>query len=99
MRGVILDGTFTTCQYYGLPYIDLKFPVDELPDLEKVEQTLRENPDIALVHTTHNETGTGILNPIREIGALAHKYHAVFTSNASVSSKISALIPHFLKTI
>ena len=60
-------------------YIDLKFPVDELPDLEKVEQTLKENPDIALVHTTHNETGTGILNPIREIGALAHKYHAVFT--------------------
>lgn len=35
--------------------------------------------DIALVHTTHNETGTGILNPIREIGALAHKYHATFT--------------------
>ena len=33
----------------------------------------------ALVHTTHNETGTGILNPIREIGALAHRYGAVFT--------------------
>ena len=81
---VVDNGAYSTravevCQYYGLPYIDLKFPVDELPDLEKVEQTLKENPDIALVHTTHNETGTGILNPIREIGALAHKYHAVFT--------------------
>lgn len=40
---------------------------------------MRENPDIALVHTTHNETGTGILNPIREIGGLVHKYGAVFT--------------------
>lgn len=67
------------CQYYGLPHIDLQFPVDALPDLNLVEQTLRENPDIALVHTTHNETGTGILNPIREIGALAHRYGAVFT--------------------
>lgn len=67
------------CQYYGLPHIDLRFPVDERPDLEKVEETLKENPDIALVHTTHNETGTGILNPIRELGALAHKYGAVFT--------------------
>ena len=81
---VVDNGAYSTravevCQYYGLPYIDLKFPVDELPDLEKVEQTLKENPDIALVHTTHNETGTGILNPIREIGALAHKYHATFT--------------------
>ncbi len=67
------------CEYYSLPFINLKFPVDEIPDLEKVEKTLIENPDIALVHTTHNETGTGILNPIREIGALAHKYNAVFT--------------------
>ena len=67
------------CRYYGLPHIDLQFPVDERPDLGAVEQALRDNPDIALVHTTHNETGTGILNPIREIGALAHKYGAVFT--------------------
>ena len=67
------------CQYYGLPHIDLQFPVDQRPDLAKVEQVLKDNPDIALVHTTHNETGTGILNPIREIGALAHKYGATFT--------------------
>ncbi|MCR4787581.1 MAG: 2-aminoethylphosphonate--pyruvate transaminase [Lachnospiraceae bacterium] len=67
------------CEYYGMPHIDLQFPVNERPDLDKVEATLKENPDIALVHTTHNETGTGILNPIREIGALAHKYGAIFT--------------------
>ncbi len=67
------------CQYYGLPHIDLRFPVDQLPDLSLVEKALSENEDIALVHTTHNETGTGILNPIREIGELAHRYNAVFT--------------------
>ncbi len=67
------------CQYYGLPHMDLQFPVDELPDLNMIEKVLRENPDIALVHTTHNETGTGILNPVREIGELAHRYGAVFT--------------------
>ena len=81
---VVNNGAYSTraveiCQYYGLPHIDLKFKVDELPDLHIVEQTLKENPDIKLVHTTHNETGTGILNPIREIGALAHKYGAIFT--------------------
>lgn len=67
------------CQYYGLPYIDLQFPSDQRPDLAAVEKALQENPDIALVHTTHNETGTGILNPIREIGKLVHQYGAVFT--------------------
>ncbi len=81
---VINNGAYSTraveiCESYGLPFIDLSFPVDELPDLDRVDKVLKENPEIALVHTTHNETGTGILNPIREIGALAHKYGAVFT--------------------
>ena len=81
---VVNNGAYSSraveiCEYYGLPHIDLKFPVDQRPDLELVEKTLRDNPDIALVHTTHNETGTGILNPIREIGAIAHRYNAVFT--------------------
>lgn len=80
---VVNNGAYSTraaeiCQYYGLPFIDLKFPVDRLPDLETVENTLKENPDIAMVYTTHNETGTGILNPVRELGALAHKYGAIF---------------------
>ncbi len=81
---VVDNGAYSTraveiCRFYSLPHIDLQFPVDQRPDLTVVEQTLKDNPDIALVYTTHNETGTGILNPIREIGALAHKYGAVFT--------------------
>ena len=81
---VVNNGAYSTraveiCEYYGLPHIDLKFPVDRKPDLAQVEETLKNNPDIKLVHTTHNETGTGILNPIREIGALAHKYGAILT--------------------
>ena len=53
------------CRYYGLPHLELKFPFDQRPDLGAVERTLQENPDIALVYATHNETGTGLLNPIR----------------------------------
>lgn len=80
---IVNNGAYSTrasevCEYYGLPYIDLKFDVTERPSLEKIEETLKSNPDIKLVYTTHNETGTGILNPIREIGALAHKYGAIF---------------------
>ena len=80
---VINNGAYSSravevCESYGLDHINLKFPVDERPDLDVVEKTLKENPDIAMVYTTHNETGTGLLNPIREIGALAHKYNAIF---------------------
>lgn len=80
---VVNNGAYSSraaeiCENYGLDFINLPFPIDELPDLAVIEETLQKNPDIALVYTTHNETGTGILNPIREIGALAHKYGAVF---------------------
>ncbi len=81
---IVNNGAYSTraveiCEHYRLDHINLRFPFDEVPDLARVEEVLREHPEIALVHTTHNETGTGLLNPIRELGALAHKYGAVFT--------------------
>ncbi len=80
---IINNGTYSMraveiCEYYNLPFVNFICPIDEVPDLDKVEQTLKENSDIALVYATHNETGTGILNPVREIGSLVHKYNAVF---------------------
>lgn len=73
------------CQYYGLPHIDLRLSVFEQPNLEDVRRTLEANPDIAMVYTTHHETGTGVLNPIREIGALAHEHNAIFVVDTTSS--------------
>ena len=39
---------------------------------------------------THHETGTGLLNPIREVGALAHNYGAFFITDTTSSY---AMIP------
>ena len=50
-----------------------------------VERTLQDNPDVAVVYCCHHETGTGVLNPIREIGALAHKYGAIFVTDTTSS--------------
>lgn len=77
-NGAYSSRAVEVCEYYGLEHINLKFPVDSLPDLAEIEKTLRNHPEIRLVYTTHNETGTGILNPIREIGALAHQFGATF---------------------
>lgn len=92
---VVDNGAYSTravhiCEYYNLPHIDLKFPINQSPNLEVIEETLKNNKDIYIVHTTHNETGTGLLNPIREIGALAHKYGAIFTVDTTSSL---AMIP------
>ncbi len=79
---IINNGAYSSraveiCEYYGLEHINLKMPMDRLPDLALVERILCDNPEIALVYTTHHETGTGLLNPIREIGSLAHHYEAL----------------------
>ena len=65
------------CKYYDLSHIDLSFPANQLPDLFLIEQTLKRISNIAVVYTTHNETGTGILNPIKDIGKLAHDHQAI----------------------
>lgn len=77
-NGAYSDRGAKICDYYQLPYINLKFPLDRQPDLGVIEDTLKSNPDIAVVYTTHHETGTGLLNPIREIGALVHRYQGIF---------------------
>ena len=87
---VVNNGAYSSraveiCQYYGLPYIDLKSSVFEQPDLAAVEKALNENPDVAVVYTTHHETGTGVLNPIREIGAMAHQHGAIFVVDTTSS--------------
>ena len=87
---IINNGAYSTravevCQHYHILHIDLKFSVFEQPSLQDVENTLKEDPDIAVVYTTHHETGTGILNPIREIGALAHKYGSFFICDTTSS--------------
>lgn len=80
---IINNGAYSSraveiCEYYGLDFINLTFNHDEIPNLKKVEEILQQSKDIALVYATHNETGTGILNPIKEIGAIVHKYNASF---------------------
>ncbi len=66
------------CRAYGMPCIDLKLPIETPVDVAAVERALAEDPDVALVYTTHHETGSGVLNPIREIGAAAHAAGATF---------------------
>ena len=85
---VVDNGTYSAraaeiAQYYGLPCIDLRFPVTEQPDLAKVEEVLKGDPDIALVYTTYQETVTGLLNPVKEIGKLAHRYGAVMIADTT----------------
>lgn len=92
---VVQNGSYSqrACEVlkaYGMPFIELKQPIDEPPSLKEIERTLADNEDIGYVYMTHHETGTGLLNPIREVGALAHEYGAFFITDTTSSY---AMIP------
>ena len=63
---------------YHIPCVNLEFPTTGLSDLNVVRETLEKDKDIAVVATVHHETGTGVLNPISEIGKIAHDNNCVF---------------------
>ncbi len=75
---------------YGLPFINLEQPIYTVPDLSAIEEALKADDGIGYVYMAHHETGSGLLNPIREVGALAHEYGAFFITDTTSSY---AMIP------
>ena len=84
-NGAYSSRAVEVCEFYGMPHINMSLPIDQPVDVAAVEQALVENPDVKLVYTTHHETGTGVLNPIAEIGAVAHAHGAVFVVDTTSS--------------
>ena len=92
---VINNGSYSqravdVLNYYGLPVIDLQQPINTVPSIDDIEEVLKSHNDIGYVYMTHHETGSGLLNPIREVGALAHRYGAFFITDTTSSY---AMIP------
>ncbi len=92
---VINNGSYSQraadiCKAYNLPLIELRQPIDKQPDLAAIEAVLKSNHDIGYVYITYHETGTGLLNPVKEVGALAHKYGAFLITD---TTSAYAMIP------
>lgn len=71
------------CKSYGILHSVLRLPYDKPASLKEIEGYLMFNPSTKVVYVTHHETGSGILNPIREIGAIAHKYGAIMVTDTT----------------
>lgn len=93
---VVNNGSYSqraveVCKAYGLPLIEVKQPIDTTPDLSIIEAALKENNgSVGYVYITYHETGTGLLNPVKEVGALAHKYGAFLITD---TTSAYAMIP------
>lgn len=68
------DRFINLVQIYGGKLTQLKFEAGTAADVNQIEDALKKNPAITTVFITHNETSTGVTNPI--LPDLAKVVHA-----------------------
>ncbi|MBC7545166.1 MAG: alanine--glyoxylate aminotransferase family protein, partial [Candidatus Sericytochromatia bacterium] len=66
---------------FGLDSRSLEFPLGQGVDPAKVREALAEGGYKAVL-VTHNETSTGILNPVADVAAIAREYNALIFVDA-----------------
>jgi len=70
----------------GRKAIRLTFNPGDPVDEERLKATLEENPDIEAVTITHNETSTGVLNPLPRLAKIIKKYDKLIFVDAVSSA-------------
>ena len=63
----------------------LVYAENELPVLADIEKALVDDPEITHVAVVHNETTTGMVNPIEEIGKIVKKHNKIYFVDAMSS--------------
>jgi 2-aminoethylphosphonate-pyruvate transaminase len=75
-------------QSYSIDTIEFESSSTEPVDLNKLEQTIISNRDISHIAVVHNETTTGLLNNLDDMGKLAkkHKLELIVDAMSSFSA-------------
>lgn len=76
---VIINGAYgrriaSIAEILNIDIVSLIYPENSTPDLTEIESTLAADDVITHVVVVHCETTTGIINPIKEIGAIVKKF-------------------------
>ena len=85
VNGAYGERMVSIANYHNIDYVEIKQEYDLLPDLELIEQILKEDKKITHIMMVHCETTTGILNDIKSVGSLSKKYSKIFMVDAMSS--------------
>jgi 2-aminoethylphosphonate-pyruvate transaminase len=72
-NGVYSQRISAIANAHKMQNMDISFEWDQRVENEPIEIALRQNKAIQVVAVVHHETSTGMLNPVKEIGAIAKK--------------------------
>ncbi len=76
---VIINGAYgqriaQIAEVHNIEVVPLIYPENRTPDLAEIETALEADQSITSVAVIHCETTTGIMNPIKEIGAIVKRF-------------------------
>ncbi len=67
---------------HDMNVVHLRYQWGETVAVEDVERAFTQYPDIAVVAMIHHETSVGLLNPVRDVGALCRRHDALLVVDA-----------------
>lgn len=73
-NGVFGERLLEIIQKYQIPLVDVAFEWGDYPDVVKIEEAMKANPNIKTVAMVCHETSTGMINPVKAVGELCKKY-------------------------
>ena len=90
--GVFAERFANIARRFGAEVISLPFDWGQAADPEAVRQALKQEPGIKAVMVTHNETSTGVTNPLAEISRIVKEFDKLLLVDA-ISSLGSINLP------
>ena len=81
-NGAFGERLYDIAQLHGMEIVLVKKEWGEIFDTKEVERKLASNRKISVVAMNHNETSTGILNPVHEVGKMCRRYNKLFIVDA-----------------
>jgi aspartate aminotransferase-like enzyme len=81
-NGFFGDAQGNMLRYCGAEVLDVKCGDGERIDLEEVKKYLDLNRDTKAIYVVQNDTSTGILNDVKEIGRIARKHDKLLVVDA-----------------
>lgn len=70
---------------YKIDVVEITVSFDQALPLDDIESQLEADSDIQYLAMVHHETSSGLLNPLREMGALCHRLQRGFIADAMSS--------------
>jgi aspartate aminotransferase-like enzyme len=81
-NGVFGNRFGTIAETFGADVTTVEFEWGSPIALDAVRQALNDNPDIKQVLVTHNETSTGLTNPLKEVAAVVREFDKLLIVDA-----------------